>query len=390
MVEAQSAGAALPGAEFGPYRIVRRLGVGGMAETFEAVRHGSEGFSQRVCLKLALPFLREDEAFIRMFQREARLAAKLRHSNIVGVLDYGSVDDTPYMALELVDGVDLLRLLEDQRQLRPEFVSLFAIELAKGLSHAHGPRSSSGLDDSASSLEGIVHRDISPSNVMLSQQGEVLLTDFGVAKAMTGASRHQSAVKGKVPYMSPEQLRNESVDGRSDLFSLGVVLYECLAGRRPYDGGNDPATIMRILAGDHAPLWQLAREAPKGFCDVVDGLIRPDRDARPRTASELIAQLDEYAPSPKVQQELGATVTSLRRESLERIETLESNRETAAASVVVESGVLASAALHDVANASDEEPEGPEGMHVNVSAILAVAIVAAMLVGIFLFATRLI
>lgn len=392
MAQAQGAGPVFRGAEFGAYRIVRRLGVGGMAETFEAVRHGTEGFSQRVCLKLALPFLREDDAFVKMFQREARLAAKLRHSNVVGVLDYGSVDGTPYMALELVDGVDLLRLLEDEHQLRPEFVSLFAIELAKGLSHAHSPPSSSGLEDSATGLEGIVHRDVSPSNVMLSQQGEVLLTDFGVAKAMSGASRHQSAVKGKVPYMSPEQLRNESLDGRSDLFSLGVVLYECLAGRRPYDGGNDPATIMRILQGDHAPLWQVARDAPKELCDIIDGLLQPERDDRPATASELIAQLDELAPSPKVQQELGAMVTTLRRQSLERIETLESSQDTAAASgsAAVASGVLPSLARPGTPAVPDDPPERREGLHVNVSAILAITIVAAMLVGIFLFATRLI
>lgn len=391
MVEAQSAGPIARGARFGPYTIVRRLGVGGMAETFEAVRHGTEGFSQRVCLKLALPFLREDEAFVKLFQREARLAAKLRHSNIVGVLDYGSVDETPYMALELVDGVDLLRFLEEEGPLRSELAALFAVELAKGLSHAHSPPSSSGLDDSATSLEGIVHRDLSPSNVMLSQQGEVLLTDFGVAKAMSGASRHQSAVKGKVPYMSPEQLRNESLDGRSDLFSLGVVLYECLAGSRPFDGGNDPATILRILHGDHAPLWQVAREAPKGLCDVVDGLLQPDRDDRPATASELIAQLDEFAPSPKIQQELGAMVSALRRQSLERIDALESSRDAVASgSGVMQSGVLPSTALHDLTPAGDEPPEKREGMHVNVSAILAITIVAAMLVGIFLFATRLI
>ncbi len=232
MVEARGAGPDFPGREFGPYTIVRRLGIGGMAETFEAIRHGTEGFAQRVCLKLALPFLREDKAFVQLFQREARLAAKLRHGNIVGVLDYGSVDGTPYMALELVDGVDLQRLLEGKQRLSAEHVALIAIELAKGLSHAHDPPLD--LGDSSSQIGGIVHRDLSPSNVMLSQQGEVLLTDFGVAKAISGASRHQSAVKGKVPYMSPEQLRNDPLDGRSDLFSLGVVLYECLSGSRPY------------------------------------------------------------------------------------------------------------------------------------------------------------
>lgn len=405
MAVAPGAGPSLRGSEFGPYKIVRRLGVGGMAETFEAVRTGDEGFSQRVCLKLALPFLREDDAFVKLFQREARLAAKLRHSNIVGILDYGSVEGTPYMALELVDGVDLLAVIENKEKLRFEHVTLLAIELAKGLSHAHDPPSSAGLDDSSTGLQGIVHRDISPSNVMLSQQGEVLLTDFGVAKAMSGASRHQSAVKGKIPYMSPEQLRNEPVDGRSDLFSLGIVLYEALSGSRPFDGGNDPATILRILKGDHAPLWQLAREAPKEFCDVVDGLLAPDRDERPTTASELISQLDAFAPSPRAQQELGALVGELRRDSIARQDALDSQAPTAH-HAGIESGVVQSrvgtepgADLADGLVPTDPslEPnelvdgeERPEGVHVNVSAILAVAIVAAMLVGIFLFAARLV
>lgn len=377
MVEA--AWPTLRGTEFGPYTIVRRLGVGGMAETFEAVRHGGEGFSQRVCLKLALPFLRDDQAFVRLFQREARLAAKLRHSNIVGVLDYGSVDDIPYMALELIDGVDLLTLLERGDPLRFDFVALLAIELAKGLSHAHNPPPSAGLEDSSTGLLGVIHRDISPSNIMLSQQGEVLLTDFGLAKAMSGASRHQSAVKGKIPYMSPEQLRNDELDPRSDLFSLGVVLFECLSGSRPYDGGNDPSTILQILHGEHPPLWQLARQAPREFCDIVDTLLEADRDCRPSRASELLAQLDEFAPSLRTEQELGEIAADMRR-SMRQAE----EDERASAPTAPQSGVVPS-----VIDTTAEETEQREGIHVNVSAILAVTIVAAMLVGIFLFAFRL-
>ena len=393
MVEAHRAGPDSLNTEFGNYTIVRRLGIGGMAETFEAVRHGAEGFTQRVCLKLALPFLREDEGFIRLFHREARLAAKLRHSNVVGVLDYGSVDGTPFMALELVDGVDLQRLLEHERTLSAEHVILLAIELAKGLSYAHEPQLE--LEDSSARLGGIVHRDISPSNVMLSKQGEVLLTDFGVAKAMSGASRHQSAVKGKVPYMSPEQLRNDSLDGRSDLFSLGVVLYECLSGSRPYDGGNEPATIMRILQGERVPLDEVAREAPRQLCEVIDGLLESDRDRRPANASELIVQLDELAPSPRSQRQLGAMVSQVRRESLDRIRDIQANEGTEPAnSAAVQSGVIPSAAGPDLQSGQTPkpapEPDKSEGLQINLSAVLAVVIVAAMLAGILLFAMRLI
>ena len=133
--------------------------------------------------------------------------------------------------------------------------------------------------------EGIVHRDISPSNVLVSRQGEILLTDFGVAKAISDTSRQQSAVKGKVPYMSPEQLRAESLDGRADLFALGVVLFEALAGERPYAGAHDPATIMLTLKGEHPPLPALAPDAPPGLCHVIERLIEPDKEQRPATAA---------------------------------------------------------------------------------------------------------
>lgn len=386
MVEAHGAGRNLCGKEFGAYRIVRRLGIGGMAETFEAIRQGSDGFSQRVCLKLALPFLREDVSFIQLLQREARTAAKLRHSNIVGVLDYGSVDGTPYMALELVDGVDLRKLLDLERNLCFEHVSLLAIELAKGLSHAHTQPMSLGQGARGGACQGVVHRDISPSNVMLSQLGEVLLTDFGVAEAMMGASHHHSAVKGKVPYMSPEQLRNEALDGRSDLFSLGVVLYESLSGSRPYDRSNDPATIMQILSGDRAPLAELVPEAPQSFCDIVDSLLEPDRELRPATASELINALNELAPSPRSQRKLGGLVSETRVASLAQHESLPSEEEgEQVAGKAIQSGVVPSAAL-SYQGQSTGEPPNAEGL----SIVLTAAIIIAMLVGIFLFAARLI
>ncbi|MGB8221235.1 MAG: serine/threonine-protein kinase, partial [Polyangiales bacterium] len=206
----------LLGTEIGPYTLVRRLGMGGMAETFVAIRRGPSGFTQRVCLKLVLPFFREDEEFVKLFQREARLAAKLRHSNIVGVIDFGEIAGRSYMAMELVDGVDLRVLLdaESAQRLSPERVALLGHDLAAALNHAHNPPRDSSVDDGDATA--IVHRDISPSNVLISIHGEIMLSDFGVAKAVTGSSRQQSAVKGKIPYMSPEQLRLEPLDGRAD------------------------------------------------------------------------------------------------------------------------------------------------------------------------------
>ncbi|MBW2379333.1 MAG: serine/threonine protein kinase [Deltaproteobacteria bacterium] len=307
----------LLGKDFGPYRIVRRLGVGGMAETFEAIRRGPSGFTQRVCLKLVLPFFREDEDFLMLFEREAKLVAKLRHSNIVGVIDFGEIDGTSYMALELVDGADLEVLLDaqDGKRLSHEYVALLGHELAAALEHAHNPPRDSGLD--GMSVSAIVHRDISPSNVLISSHGEVLLTDFGVAKAVTGSSRKQSAVKGKIPYMSPEQLRAEAVDGRADLFALGVVLFEALAGRRPYEGSHDPATIMLILQGDHPSLHELVPGAPPELCRVIESLIQPDRDQRPANAAALIDLLDQFVPSPRVQRQLGKMTAAVRPEQVQ-------------------------------------------------------------------------
>ncbi len=396
MVKVDRAGSDLRGAQFGPFTIVRRLGAGGMAETFEATRGGPNDSTERVCLKLALPSLREEKEFVRLFEREAKLAAKLRHSNIVGVLDYGKVDETLYIALELVHGVDLLTLLVAQGRLPFEYVALLAVEIAKGLDYAHNLRARAGIEESGIGLEGIIHRDLSPCNIMLSHRGEVLIADFGVAKAMSGSSGYESAptivlpdgrVKGKVPYMSPEQLRNEPLDGRADLFSLGVLLFETMTGSRPFDGGHDPGTIMKILKGEHIPLIELARETPKGFCEIVDCLLEPERGRRPETASELLRRLHEFAPPPEVQRELGETVERLRDDAL-----LGSDRETLGASAhtfvrrggALESGVV----VKDTSGPGLVDRNPPKRPRLQVSVPLAVTIIVALLVGIFLVVVR--
>jgi serine/threonine-protein kinase len=283
-----------------------------MAETFEAIRTGPSGFSQRVCLKVVLPFFRDRQDFRELFEREARLAAKLRHSNIVGVIDFGQIDGVMYMALELVDGVDLASLLEAQpsQRLSHGHVALLGHELAAALEHAHDPRREGSAGDPEDNA--IIHRDLSPSNVLVSQRGEVLLTDFGVAKAITGTSRQQSAVKGKVPYMSSEQLRAEKLDGRADLFALGVVLFEALSGQRPFQGEHDPATIMRILQGQRASLRDVAPTAPPELCDVIESLLEPDRNDRPGNAGAVLELLDPFVPPPRMRRELGKMASEVR------------------------------------------------------------------------------
>ncbi len=282
--------------EFGPYRLVRRLGVGGMAETFEATRTGAGGFEQRVCLKRVLPAFSEDEEFVSRFRREAELAAQLRHTNIVGVIDAGEIDGAHYMALELVDGVDLRSLLKSSpgERVSPDTVALIGMDLAYALEHAHC---------------ALVHRDISPSNILLSRSGEAKLADFGIAKAIDGANVTASrSAKGKVPYMAPERMRGESVDGRADLFSLGVVMFEALSGVRPFDGAHDVETMQKILEGDGRSLSRAAPDAPEPLRNVIERLIAIDASARIQTAGELLEALAVVAPPPAARQALAATV----------------------------------------------------------------------------------
>ena len=286
--------------DFGPYRLLRRLGVGGMAEAFEARRAGDGGFEQRVCLKRVLPAFSEDAEFVSRFQREAKLAAQLRHTNIVGVIDVGEVDGVHYMTLELVDGVDLRSLLNSSPggKLAWETVTLIGLDLAYALQHAHGT---------------LVHRDISPSNILLSRSGEAKLADFGIAKAIDNAKATASrSAKGKVPYMSPEHMRGEDVDGRSDLFSLGVSLFEAMAGRRPFDGAHDVETMQRILEGDRQSLQEAAPQAPALLREIIERLIEVDRGVRTPSATRLIEELAAVSPPPSARWELASTVENHR------------------------------------------------------------------------------
>src|SRR5262245_54105617 len=186
---------------FGPFEPVQRLGAGGMAETFVAVRRGPAGFEQRVCIKRILPAYEGDRDFVEAFLREARTSAQLRHANIVQVLDFGLADDSHYLALELIDGIDLRALLRRRSEspaLDAEHVTLIAADLALARDHAHG---------GGQAREAIVHRDISPSNVLASRAGEIKLVDFGIARAI-GGTHHTATgiIKGKVPYLPPEYI----------------------------------------------------------------------------------------------------------------------------------------------------------------------------------------
>ncbi len=300
--------------QFGPYEALRRLGAGGMAETFVALRRGPHGFVQKVCIKRILPAYAENSDFTQSFLREARTSAVLRHANIVQVLDFGQVDDSYYLALELIEGLDLRALLagaprsvtEDAspRTLSAEIVTLIAGELSAALEHAHGE----GYD-----REPVVHRDLSPSNVLVSPAGEVKLTDFGIARALGGAQLTATGViKGKVPYLPPEYIERGVFDQRSDLFSLGVLLFELLAGERPFDGESDLDTIRRIASGERPQLRDLAPHVPRALAECVERLIAGAPSERFDSARALLDALPPIS-THAARRELGALVEARMR-----------------------------------------------------------------------------
>ena len=208
--------------QFGDYHLLEKIATGGMAEVWRARAYGLAGFEKILVIKRVLGSLASDEEFIRLFIDEARIAVQLLHVNIVQVFDLGEVDGTYYMAMEYVHGLDLARLVSRARNHSPFPVplALFVIaEVLKALQFAHARR-----DESGNPLR-IVHCDISPQNMLISYAGEVKITDFGISRAAFQASGLHDVIRGKYAYMSPEQVDGAVLDGRSDLFSLGIVPY---------------------------------------------------------------------------------------------------------------------------------------------------------------------
>ncbi|MCA9693925.1 MAG: serine/threonine protein kinase [Myxococcales bacterium] len=247
------ASAPLP-ASIGPYRVLRRLGVGGMAEVFLAIAYGASGFEKQVAIKIPLPRVREDGRLLRLLIEEARLGARLQHRNLVQVHDLGVADGVYYVRMDYVDGADLHTLTRRERP-SPGLALLIAEELALALEYVHDVR-----DDEGRPL-GLVHRDVSPSNILLSRHGELKLADFGIAKAtMLADNTLADGRRGKYAYMSPEQVERRSLTAQSDQFALGVTLVELLIGRRPFEGATPLATMENIRAAAPPPLPQLTPE----------------------------------------------------------------------------------------------------------------------------------
>lgn len=255
----------VPG-QLGPYRLLRRIGHGGSSQVFLAEVYGASGFAKRVAVKTLLPQYLGDPAYERLFIREARLGARLFHQNLVQIHDFGVADGIQYMCLDYVDGVDLAEFRGDD-PIPKEDALFIALELGRALEYLHGATDTEGRP------LGLIHRDLTPGNVLISKTGEVRLSDFGILKAtkMAGVTRGRVR-RGTFCYMSPEQVRGEELTAASDQFALGCILAEMLLGVRPFEAGSLPDIKARIEAGDARGLDELDGE----LSDVVRTLLALD------------------------------------------------------------------------------------------------------------------
>lgn len=275
------------------YRVIKRLEAGGMAEVYLGEATSMEGFKKTVAIKRVLPHLAQNEAFIQMFLDEARLCARLDHANIVSVFDISKKEDTYFLVMEFVDGANLKKVVESLRK-RGQRVGLgaavlIAMEACRGLSYAHE------LHDEHGVPLRIVHRDISPPNILLTRRGEVKLADFGLAKASTQLqTTDPGVVKGKFSYLSPEAAEGNEVDARADIFSIGIVLWELLAGKRLFLGENDYATVKLVQRANIPRLAPLNREVDEAFEEILLRALSKDPKYRFQSARELGDSLAGY------------------------------------------------------------------------------------------------
>jgi TonB family protein len=285
---------------FGQYEILERIASGGMAELYKAKRTGVEGFQKIVAIKKILPHLADDEEFVTMFADEAKLAAQLNHPNIIHIYDLGKIQAGGYfIAMEYVDGRDLRAIQQAGREMdvpMPVPLAVYvASKVASALDYAHRRRDAEGRE------LHIVHRDVSPQNILIAYEGDIKLCDFGIAKAASKASKTQSgALKGKIRYMSPEQAWGKPIDRRSDLFSLGVVLHELLTGERLFRGDSDINILEKVRAADVPPPSRTNPEVPHNLDAIVLKALAREPDDRYANASDLLRDLDSvlYSYTP--------------------------------------------------------------------------------------------
>ena len=268
----------------GPYILQKKIAQGGMAELFLADYVREDGFRRIVVVKKILPHLIENSEFIKMFIREARLAALLQHPNIVQINDFGKFQNVYYIAMEYVRGKNLAEITAVSKNGLSVDQSVFLVlQISRGLHYSH-----SKTDDKTGKPLNIVHRDISPQNILVSFQGEVKISDFGIAKARSEPSLTQAGViKGKLSYMSPEQALGQPVDLRADIYALGIVFYEILSGEKLYQFGSDIEAIRFIPEKKIAPIIKLRPDIPDELNRIVMKCLEKDKKTRYQSVQEL-------------------------------------------------------------------------------------------------------
>ena len=278
---------------FGEYKILKKIATGGMAEVFLAKRVGMKGFEKLLAIKRILPQFSENEEFIAMFIDEAKLAAKLNHRNIVQIYDFGSQQDSYYIAMEYIFGKDLRSILKkskDKGEHLPLAQCAYIItQAAKGLEYAHT------LKDLFGKSLQIIHRDISPQNILISYEGEVMLADFGIAKAASKSTETRAGVlKGKILYMSPEQAWGKSIDRRSDLYSLGVLLHEMVTNRKLFDADSEFSMLEKVRNADVEFTSDVFANLPESFFHIIKKALEKNPENRYQSAHEMRVDLENY------------------------------------------------------------------------------------------------
>jgi serine/threonine-protein kinase len=295
---------------FGKYTLLRRIAQGGMAEIFLAHQRGTDAkFEKLLVIKRILPELEKEPMFVEMMLHEARIAVQLAHPSLLQVFDTGKIEERTFIAMEHVHGADIRAIV---RQMKKKDVLAFPLEhalgivmgVAAGLAYAHERRGRDG------ELLGIIHRDVSPQNIMVTFHGDVKLIDFGIARsdklaaAFGGPQQLDETktgkLKGKVPYMSPEQCRAELLDARSDVFSLGTVLFELTTGKRLFKGQSDFETLKLICDREYPAPVDVNPDYPAALSAIVTRALAKDREQRYPSARALLGDLETFVREQKL------------------------------------------------------------------------------------------
>lgn len=273
-------------ATIGPYTVTEQIGAGGMAEVYKGVIQGVDGFERPVAVKRILPHLSADKEFAEMFQQEAELAVQLSHGNIVQIYKLGRHEGTFFMAMEFVDGRDLRGILDRLRQRDEQMPVSHACTIladaCEGLDYAHRKQGKQGEP------LNIIHRDITPRNVLVSFEGQVKVIDFGLAKAATSSNRTSAGtIKGKLAYLSPEQLRGEKLDARSDVFAAGILLFELLTNTRLFGRDTDIDTFKAVRECKIPSVKRIRTAIPSELETLLFRALAPNRDDRFESAGTM-------------------------------------------------------------------------------------------------------